>query len=172
MTEPAIQERHQDPSNKKAQRYYPLNDSAKIDAVVVHCSDPRFQEAFRRFIKEELKMEHPAPLVVPGSISSVGLELAMPKHLKTLKDQVAFMLKHGERPRLVLINHEDCRAYAAFHGKLMHLLLNRQLADLRKAAQIFQKIVPTLSNLPISVYMARLDDKKPPEERVYFEKIV
>ena len=152
-------------------KYYPFADVAGADAVVVHCSDPRFQEAFKNFVKDELKIEHPAYIVVPGSVSSVGLELVMPKHLKTLKDQVEFMLAHAQQPRLVLINHEDC----AMYGRLQELLMQkvnipqRQLEDLKKAVEIFRRYIPALNN--IEIYLARLDKGMPANSRVYFEKI-
>src|SRR3989338_9922672 len=116
--------------------YYPFHEKAGVDAVVVYCSDPRFQEAFRLFLKKELSIEYYAPIVVPGSISSIGLELVMPKHLKTLKDQIEFMVTHGKSPRLILINHEDCRAYEKLHKIVAQLLKKKQADDLVKAAMI------------------------------------
>ena len=152
-------------------KYYPFADVSGADAVVVHCSDPRFQEAFKEFVRDELGIEHPAYIVVPGSVSSVGLELVMPKHLKTLKDQVEFMVAHAKHPRLVLINHEDCAAYGRLH-ELIHQKVNipaRQLEDLKKAVEVFRKYIPALNN--IEIYLAHLDPKMPADSKVYFEKI-
>jgi len=151
-------------------KYYPFHDGVKPDAIVVHCSDPRFQDAFRLFSQEELKIEHPAPIVLPGSVSSVGVDFAMPKHLKTLKDQVEFMLRAGKEPKLVLINHEDCKAYEKLRGFFKKAIHNQQADDLVKAAGLFKKLVPALTH--VRVYMARLDPNQPIEKRVYFEKIV
>ena len=151
-------------------KYYPFHDGAKPDAVVVHCSDPRFQEAFGRFVKEELGIEHSAPIVVPGSVSSVGVELVMPKHLKTLKDNVEMMLSMGKEPRLILINHEECKAYAKLSGffkKAVHL---QQADDLLRAAMLFKKFVTI--PLHVSVYMARIDRTRPAAEQIYFDKLV
>ena len=151
-------------------KYYPFYEGAKPDAVVVHCSDPRFQEAFRGFIKDELKIAHPAPIVVPGSVSSVGLELVMPKHLKTLKDNVQMMLSMGKEPRLVLINHEECKAYGKLSSLFKKAIHLQQADDLLRAASLFKKFITI--PLHVSVYMARLDKSRPVSEQVYFDKLV
>lgn len=149
---------------------YPLIETDGADAVVIHCSDPRFQEAFRAFVKNELKIQHPAFIVIPGGVSSVGAELFAPKHLKTLKDQIEFMMAHSKYPRLILINHEDCKMY----GKLYDLvnkkvgLHQHQIEDLKKAVELFKKYVPAAN--AIEIYMARLDQSQP--NKIYFEKIV
>ena len=156
---------------EEVKNYYPLEVHASVDAVVVHCSDPRFQEAFRRFVREELGVIHPAPITIPGSVSSVGTELLIPAHLKTLKGQIEFMMKHSKEPRLILINHEDCKMYESLHTKIAHALLHKkQAVDLVKAAALLKRIMPHLP--AISVYMARIDNTRPEKERVYFEKLM
>ncbi|OHA14779.1 MAG: hypothetical protein A3G49_03570 [Candidatus Sungbacteria bacterium RIFCSPLOWO2_12_FULL_41_11] len=153
-------------------KYYPLHQEARTnpDAVVVHCSDPGFQEAFRLFLKGELGIEHYAPIVVPGSVSSVAPELVMPKHLKTLKDNIEFMIERGKTPKLILINHEDCKMYAKLHKAVARVLKLKQANDLVKAASLFKKLIPVLTH--VNVYMARLDEEKKDENKIYFEKIV
>lgn len=163
MTEDAVKEAVE-------RKYYPFHDGVKPDAVVVHCSDPRFQEAFGRFVKEEIGVVHAAPIVVPGSVSSVGLELVMPKHLKTLKDQVEMMLSMGKEPRLILINHEECKAYSKLSSLFKKAVHLQQADDLLRAAMLFKKFVTI--PLHVSVYMARLDKNQPTEKKVYFEKIM
>lgn len=153
-------------------KYYRLNQEARTnpDAVVVHCSDPGFQEAFRLFLKEELGIEHYAPIVVPGSVSSVAPELVMPKHLKTLKDHIEFMIEHGKAPKLILINHEDCKMYSKLHKAVARVLKLKQADDLVKAASLFKKLIPMLAH--VNVYMARLDEEKKDENKIYFEKLI
>ncbi|MBN1326039.1 hypothetical protein JW977_03635 [Candidatus Falkowbacteria bacterium] len=150
--------------------FYPLLEASGADAIIVHCSDPRFQEAFKSFVKNELKIQHPAYIVVPGSVSSVGAELFAPKHLKTLKDQIEFMLKHAKQPRLIIINHDDCQMYGKIHNLVCKKISisEHQINDLKKAVELFKKYVPAANN--IEIFMARLDQSQP--KKVFFEKIV
>lgn len=57
--------------------------SAAPRAIVVHCSDPRFQVAFRSFIQEDLKYKEGEyiTIVVPGGISALSEPEAFPKKL-------------------------------------------------------------------------------------------
>ncbi len=154
---------------EQARKFYSFQDRTQPDAIVVHCSDHRFQEAFRLFVKDELKIESPAPIVIPGSISSVGLELVMPKHAKALKDYVEFMVEHGKAARLVLINHEDCKMYEKLRSYFHLALLQQQTHDLLLAVQFFKKFLPHW--LAVEVYMARLEATDPKAKKVYFEKL-
>ena len=147
--------------------FYPFHDSAHIRDVVVHCSDPRFQEAFQSFIRDELKILHPTPIILPGGVSDVGVDMTHPHLMKAFREKVTLMLSLAEHPRLVLINHDGCKAYRAFHPK--HTDISRkQHDDLRKAADFFALV----SNVKdTEIYMARWDEAWPTDQSVYFEKI-
>lgn len=150
--------------------YYPYHEEAALDAIVVYCSDPRFQEAFQAFPKLELGIEHVAPIVIPGSASALGVDMAMPKRLKALRDYIEFMASQGKDPRLIIINHEGCRMYARLEGLLRHVIPHQQMDDLRNALQAFPKWIPSLKK--VEVYMARLAAVEGnPGKKVYFEKV-
>ena len=51
-----------------AGRRYPLVRPEQVDGLVVHCSDHRFQPAFRRFVDQDLKVRNPVPVVIPGGV--------------------------------------------------------------------------------------------------------
>lgn len=90
---------------------YPLNEGAS-DGLIIHCSDPRFQDAFHDFIRDELGFERPAVIVLPGSTASFGVQAFLPKRWHTLRNQIELMAEHNDFPRVVLINHDDCKGYA------------------------------------------------------------
>ena len=100
--------------------------------LVIHCSDPRFQKAFKDFIHNNLKLKEGEyiPIVLPGSIMSLGsnISILMPKRQKVLLDNVKLMLEHNQgRPiRLILINHEDCKGYAEILGKIRQLIWHNE----------------------------------------------
>lgn len=151
-----------------------------ILAFVVHCSSPRFSQAFDTFIKD-LGITHPIRIIVPGSVSSVGagVEMVLSKQFKVLKDQIEMLVEEHPHmtPRFVLINHEDCRGYAhieASHGRILQRIakysqvLEKQEIDLKLAAGIVNEISRRyLNGASVELYMARIADGK-----VRFDTIV
>lgn len=84
-------------------------------AVVIHCSDNRFQAAFQEFIRDYLGLApgEYTPLVIPGSASAIAstARMQLPKHFKVLSEQLALILNNhqGQRVEIVVITHDDCR---------------------------------------------------------------
>jgi carbonic anhydrase len=127
-----------------AQKTYPALPNAEPTTLIIHCGDPRFQQAFARFPEEELGLRPGewVALVPPGGIASFTEPLAFPKEFKVLKDAVAFYAEHfASIHTIVIVNHEDCGKYKAMQ-KIVPLflgasndLLGRQRNDLPKVAQ-------------------------------------
>ncbi len=102
-------------------RVYEALPSAHPEAVVVYCSDPRFQTAFEPFVEEDLGLPKGQfiPLVVAGGAGVLANPERLPKEFKFVKDR--FELFHGHFAslrRLVLINHEDCAYYQMLARKV------------------------------------------------------
>ncbi|MFB3905854.1 MAG: hypothetical protein ACE15E_20585 [Acidobacteriota bacterium] len=84
-------------------------------AVVVHCSDSRFQAAFHDFIENCLHLgpgEY-TPLIVPGSATALGslVQMQLPKNFKILTEQLSLIFANhrGQSVEVAIIGHEDCR---------------------------------------------------------------
>jgi len=93
-----------DVANKK---YEPMNMPS--DTLVIHCVDHRFQEAFRKFIAEELGIAVFNPVVIAGGALAVASD-----HFAKfgyIWDQIDFFITMGGVKRVVLINHDDCLWY-------------------------------------------------------------
>src|SRR3989344_2729551 len=90
---------------------YPLTEGTP-DALVIHCADPRFQEAFRDFIRNELSIRMPMVIALPGVTSHFGMQVMFPKNWYAMKAYLKTMTERHEVARVVLINHDDCRGYA------------------------------------------------------------
>ena len=88
-------------------------DHTPPEALVVHCSDPRFQTAFRRFVTEELGLCNYAPLVIGGSVHAFGSQRFLPENFKVLWEQIKFFIKNAGIKQVIIINHDDCRWYQA-----------------------------------------------------------
>ena len=65
-------------------------DTAEIDTLVIHCADPRFQTAFRRFITEELGIASYTPIIIGGGIHAFGIRHLLPKNFKILWEPVSY----------------------------------------------------------------------------------
>lgn len=149
--------------------HYELDEKESVDGLVIHCSDPKWRKTFEKFLEEELGLKHYALIAIPGSVSSVSVEMALPKRLKVLKDYMEFMVEHGKPPRLVIINHDGCRMYKKLERFFRHPAEQQQMEDLAKAAGLFKRLFPAL--IDIQIYMARVDRTRTTDP-VYFEKVV
>ncbi len=157
-------------------KIYDLIDAAP-EAIVVHCSDPRFQRAFAGFIKNELQVEEGKyiPLVVSGGIGSLSEPLKLPKEFRFMKERLRMFLERFDSiKQIVLINHEDCRHYAAlqnFIGKLFlqrfHNMAERQQADLKKVAKTILDLAAM--RIEIKLYYAQFADAS--RSKVVFEEV-
>lgn len=146
---------------------YVLNESDP-EALILHCSDPRFQMAFRDFIAQELKIHHYAPLVVPGSVSAIGVQDLEPKYFETLYEQLKLLVGLNKVPRVVIINHEGCRAYEGLKGFFLARrvsITDQQQKDLLAAGRLFNDLLPESH---VELYYAQLSDNK----AIRFQKIL
>jgi len=142
---------------------YPI-DRAPSEALVVHCGDPRFQTAFRRFVTEELGLKSYTPVVIGGGAHAFGAQSLLPKNFKIMWEQVKFFVKEGGLRRVIVINHEDCQWYRKLKGyhPTVQLPIKGRL-DLRTAAKT---ILRDFAGVRVESYWAGLKD-----EHVYFEKV-
>jgi hypothetical protein len=107
-------------------------------AVVIHCSDSRFQAAFQDFVQNYLHLgpgEY-TPLIIPGSAAALGslVQLQLPKNFKILTEQLSLILaNHGGHPtEVAIIGHEDCRGQQFLTRKLAKFM---PVADLARRSE-------------------------------------
>jgi hypothetical protein len=151
------------PTSPEGRLVYQLN-SAPSESLVIHCADPRFQIAFRRFITEELSLENYTPIVIGGGIHALSSEESMPKNFKILWEQIKFFIKLGGIRRVIFINHEDCRWYEKMHGHLPRINLpDKGKEDLKLAATL---LLRDFSGISLETYFAHLVG-----DEVTFERI-
>jgi len=147
-------------------------------AIVIHCSDPRFQEAFQGFISKNLNLSQGEyiPLVIPGSIAFLGgnISMFMPKNWKAIMDHLkeAMAQFRGREVRIILINHEGCAEYEKIVGRARKIFsalpdtIERQVEDLGTVAKVIEKLSKQFGvNCQIGLYMARVD-----KEEVVFDR--
>ncbi len=108
-------------------------------ALVIHCSDPRYQPHFQDFLRRGLDLEHYALVAVPGGVHALTLTEYLPKFSWVGWRWVSFLEELIQPARIVIIGHHDCRWYqdARFlhhHGgadDAQHADLRRVSAEMR-----------------------------------------
>jgi hypothetical protein len=172
--EPAVQV--PDPSG--ATNVYAAVRDPRPEAIVVHCSDPRFQPAFAQFIRQELGLGDGQfiPIVVGGGAGVLGHPEQLPKEFKFLKDRFEYYREiFPTVRRLVLVNHEDCRYYEEVRSRIQHLLgariaqaLEQARTDLGLVARVFDHVLAHLG-YDVGLYYARFAD--PERKHIVFERV-
>jgi hypothetical protein len=123
-------------------------------AVVVHCSDPRYQPHFQDFLRRGLKIDRYALVAVPGGAQCFTLAEYLPKFSWAGWRWMKFMVNLTRPSRIILIAHDDCRWY--IENRFVHdpsVLRDRQIADLRRArAELADRFGP----VPIEMFFATL----------------
>jgi len=123
------------------------------EAVVIHCSDHRFQASFREFLTEGLRLRSYALLAIPGGGHFISLEQLLPKFAKVGQQSLSFLVKRGKPRKIILIGHDDC---LFFKDKLQFFFLeadlnHKQFANLRRARNALLERFP---GLPVEIYFA------------------
>lgn len=144
---------------------YPLSKGTP-DALCIHCADPRFQTAFRRFIQEELGVKMPMIIALPGVTSHFAMSTMLPKGWYSMKSYIKTMTERHDVARVILINHDDCKGYAkiaAYVGGLAKIR-DAQYSHLRGLAEFIRK--EFLPGASFELYHAHIV-----QNEVAFEKI-
>src|SRR5262249_14189265 len=118
-------------------------DSAN-EAVVVHCSDHRFQKGFREFLSEGLALSSYAPLTIPGGGHFSSIEHLQPKLAKVGMQSLKFLIEKTGARRVILIGHEDClffKDHVQFEFAETNLN-NKQIASLKRASRLIAERFP------------------------------
>jgi hypothetical protein len=144
-----------------------LNDG-QSDALVVMCSDRRFQEAYREFLSQGLGLARWDAIVVPGGGYMFSFAEVLPKQLKVGTRMVRFIMQASHPARIILINHERCvRYYEAFRSQLNKVgfsLPDKQKRDLQSVAHDLREAFP---DAIIDAFYASVG----PDDRVGFERL-
>ncbi len=136
-------------------------DKASPQALVIHCGDPRFQTAFRRFITEELGINSYTPLVIGGGVHSFGARTYLPKNFKILWEQVKFFINVQGLKQVIVINHEDCQWYQKLKG--YHPTVDAKDKGMHDLKEASLTILQDFAGISVRTFWAGLD-----ADSVYF----
>ena len=125
-------------------------------AVVIHCSDPRYQPHFQEFLREGLALDNYALIAVPGGAQLLILSEYLPKFSWSGWRWVKFIVDLVDPARLVLIAHEDCRWYLdPRFGHDPGSIRQRMTSDLRDTSDGLKK---RFGNRRVELYYASLGE--------------
>jgi len=130
-------------------------DSAN-EAVVIHCSDHRFQQGFREFLSEGLDLGCYALLAIPGGGHFSSMGDLLPKFAKVGMQSVKFLVRRTGTDRIILIAHDDCLYFKEilqffFTEPDLH---EKQLANLKRARRVLVEWFPRAR---VELYFAGAD---------------
>ena len=123
-------------------------------ALVVQCSDPRYQPHFHDFLRRGLKLERYALLAVPGGAQFLTLVDFLPKFSWAGWRWVKFIGDIAPPSRVILIAHEDCLWYKHVRRGKPGELRAKQLDDLRR---VEAGVRERFRDVAVELYFARLD---------------
>jgi hypothetical protein len=129
---------------------------AANEAVVVHCSDHRFQQGFREFLSEGLGLNSYALLAIPGGGHFGSLEQLQPKWAKVGFQSLKFLVRRTGARRIILVGHDDCLFFKEqLQFSFTDLDLNqKQFASLKRAVRAFAEWFP---HAGVELYFAGAD---------------
>jgi len=146
-----------------------LREETAAEALVLHCSDHRFQASFHEFLTAGLGLRRYALVAVPGGGHLLAAASFLPKLAKTAWQSLSFLVERGRPRRVVLIAHDDC---LFFKERLQFLPPSgtprvKQEASLRRARQALQETFP---ELPVDLYFAA-PAADGPSGALHFQKV-
>lgn len=176
MTSPIAQPPAHGPT--PAHRVYTVAADPKPAAIAIHCSDPRFQQAFEEFLEHELGLAKGSyiPIVVGGGAGVLGHPEQLPKEFKFLKDRLEHYREiFPSARRIILINHEGCRYYEslkvralAMIGSRLGLAIDHGRKDLSLVSLAFRHFLSHLG-YTIELYYAHFANSE--RTRIEIEKV-
>ncbi len=147
---------------------FPALVNPRPEVEVIHCVDPRFQEAFGRFVREELEL--PDSKVIRVAIAGGPAPLAHPDDMRSrcryIIRQTMFSCTNFPVKRVVLIGHECCGYYQVIPQN-GYKGCCRENDDLPVAAKMLDLVVP--EKVTVEAYYASFTDKK--HTKISFKKI-
>ena len=122
-------------------KYDPIDmHKKKSDSLVVHCSDPRFQSAYRKII-DELADYHDL-VVIPGASKAIADSKLVVDNIKMLHGLHNFETIH-------ILDHVECGAF----GKIADEVKDHS-AYVKKAKQALKNAIP---NIKINAHLLHAD---------------
>jgi len=134
------------------------------DTLVIYCADPRFRNAFRDFIDNELESDQYILLSVAGGVGPFILHPPDSERANLFVGQMRIFLANNPINRILAINHAGCLWYLDKNQKLeTDAIIEKQFSDAKKLIDLGRSIK---DGIAVDIYYAALEG-----ENIVFEKI-
>jgi hypothetical protein len=138
------------------------------DALVLMCSDRRFQEPFREFLSQHLGLRRWDSISAPGGAYVLSFAEVLPKQLKVGMRMMKFVMQASAPSRIIVINHEGCKRYLeAFHSQLNRFGFSLKDKQRRDAESVARDLRDAFPSARVEAYYAALG----PGSLVEFERL-
>ncbi len=145
------------------------------DALVIYCTDPRYRRQTHELLHDQLGLQHPAVITVPGGVA-VLLPLVGIAH-KLVKGWLDLLFAKHRPRRIVCVAHQDCAAYGAAKHPVLNFLVKaatgHAMADLQQ--QHLRQAQTTLATwfpgIPVETYFAEVKAEPDGSHRVAFTPV-
>jgi len=141
-----------------------IRPSAEGAPLVIHCSDPRFQPHFQRFLTKFLGLDHYALIAVPGGGQLLKALELQPKFAWVGWRWTKFMVDLTRANRVVFIVHDDCRWYLQPLFRHDPARIHHRMID--DALQVRSVLLERFGERTIEIYHARLSGARAVFDRV------
>lgn len=131
-------------SSQRQHNHYPLSLTPP-EALVIHCSDYRFQAAIRTFV-QSITTQPFDLLAIPGGPHLAAAGTLLPEYHMIVKQNVALLVELHQLTRLILIDHTDC----AFFQRRLSLFYagdspdQQQMVSLKQSRAVVEQWFPAL----------------------------
>ena len=124
-------------------------------ALVIHCSDPRFQKHFHEFLRAHLGLDTYGLIAVPGGAQFLTMIDYLPKFSWVGWRWLKFLVDRSRPRRVILIVHDDCLWYKDLrfwqHGG------DWKSAALSDLAKVRDGLRARFGSLGVETWFARID---------------
>ena len=134
------------------------------DALVIHCSDARFQPHFQEFVEQHLGIESYALVAVPGGPQLLTLLDYLPKFAWAGWRWMKFLVDINQPRRVILIAHHDCLWY--HDGRFWQHRGDMRERQMRDLEQVRAEIIGRFPGVAVQLFYAHFEG-----EHVVFEQV-
>jgi carbonic anhydrase len=130
---------------------------AHTDALVIHCSDHRFQAGHYEFLNLVLNLgENYDLLSLPGGAQALALVEYLPKFAWAGWKWIRFLIDQHGLKRVILIAHQDCGWYK-FLPSFLHAMADPRAKQEGDLLRIREMLLKENRELSVELYYAAFD---------------
>ncbi len=130
----------------------PFNPTARSEAMVIHCSDHKYQSAFDYFVASR-GIRYPARIIIPGGAHDFTAKRRS-HTFDDVRDRANFIIKELTPVMAVIIGHQECQWYKKHRPEQSQEF--RELKTRQHLTRLAEVVRSLEKRLTIECYMAEI----------------